>query len=299
MSEGERTGDVPVARVERAPRRVSWAWVVPIVAIVLVVIAVVVQVSRARGVRVEITFNDAAGLEPGADLVHRGIRVGIVRAVELTPDLTSVRVEAELAPHASALASEGTQFWIVRPEVSLQRVQGLETLLGPRYVAVRPGGVDAPRASRFVGLDQPPPAPGAPGLQLVLRAERAGSLAPGSPIFYRGMRVGSVSAVRLASDSASVEVAGVVEAPYDRLVRANTRFWLSGGVGVDFGLFRGLTVEAESLERLIEGSVSFATPNRPAERVGDGHEFDLASQVDEDWVKWSPTIPLGPEAGVP
>lgn len=304
MSEGDRTevartADVPVARVERAPRRVSWAWAVPIVVVALVVVLVAVQASRARGPRIEITFNDAAGLEPGADLVHRGIRVGVVRKVELTPDLSSVRVEAELAPHASELAREGTQFWIVRPEVSLHRVGGLETLLGPRYVAVRPGDSDAARARRFVGLERPPPAPGSPGLSLTLRADRAGSLSPGSPIFYRGMRVGSVNAVRLASDGASVEVSGVVEAPYDRLVRTNSRFWLSGGVGVDFGLFRGLTVEAESLERLVEGSVSFATPSKPGDRVGDGQAFELASQADEDWLKWSPSIPLGTGAGAP
>lgn len=281
----------PVAKVEPAPRRVSWAWGLVVAAAALLGV-LLWQAQRERGPRIEVRFADAAGLEPGAGLVHRGLRVGVVRAVELAEDLGSVRVRAELAPHAAGLAREGARFWIVRPEVSLRGVEGIETVLGPRYIRVEPGA--GGRARVFEGSEGPPTSGGAAGgLAVTLRARSAGALGAGSPVLHRGVAVGVVTGVRLVEDGSRVEVGAVIEPGWAHLVRANSRFWASGGVGVDFGLFRGLTVQAESLERMVEGSVSFATPNRPGGRVEEGHVFELAEQAEGEWLGWSPVIPAG------
>ena len=39
------------------------------------------------------------------------------------------------------LACEGSRFWIVRPQVSLSRVAGLETVVGARYIGALPGKI--------------------------------------------------------------------------------------------------------------------------------------------------------------
>lgn len=286
--------EIPVAVVR--PRRVSLVWLVPVAAVALVVVLVATQALRGRGTPVVLRFHDAAGLGPGSEIVHRGLTVGVVRSLRLTEDMTGVLVTAELAPHAEALATEGTEFWIVRPEVSLQRVTGLDTLLGPRYIAVRPGPPDAPRRTRFDGLDDAPPlAPPADGsLRVTLRAARAGSLAPGAPVLYREVRVGTVRSVRLAPDATGVLIAADVDPAYTSLVRDNTRFWRSGGVGVDFGLFTGLTVRADSLTSAITSAVSLATPKRPGQPPSPDAVFDLADVPESEWLGWSPPIELNP-----
>ncbi|MCA9271803.1 MAG: MCE family protein, partial [Phycisphaerales bacterium] len=124
MSENE---PAPVAVIDRQPRRMSTLWIAPVIALAFVGGLLYMQVRAERGPIVSITFDDASGLEVGANLIHRGIRVGVVKDVRLDKDLSSVLVEAEIAPHAEGLAAEGTQFWIVRPEVSLDRVSGLDT----------------------------------------------------------------------------------------------------------------------------------------------------------------------------
>lgn len=75
-------------------------------------------------------------------------------------------------------------------------------------------------------------------------------------------------------------------------MRDNSRFWVASGVGVDWGLFSGLSVRADSLDALIEGAVAFATPNRPGDRVSGGHGFALESEPDSKWFEWDPSIPL-------
>lgn len=283
---------IPEAKVVR--RRRSFAWLAPAVVAVIVAALLVAQTLRERGPTIVISFDDAQGLEPGHEIVHRGMRAGVVRDVRLTPDLSGVEVIAQLEPHAAALAVEGSAFWIVRPELSLQRVRGLETLLGPRYISVRPGEAGGVRARRFDGLAEPPTVGPAQrdGLRLQLLASRAGSLAVGSAVTYRDLPVGVVRGYELAADATGVVVEIEVQAQYAALVRTNTRFWRAAGVGVDFGLFRGLSVEAESLGSLLEGSIAMATPNRPGDRVANGAVFELAERGDEDWLEWAPEIPI-------
>lgn len=287
-------GTIPVAAIRR--RRLSWTWVVPIIALGFVGYLLWSQVAREKGTMITIRFVDAGGLEPGSEIVHRGVTVGVVRSVALAPDQSGVDVVAELVPSAQQLAVEGTQFWVVRAQVSFGKIAGLDTLIGPRYIALRPGSHEQPAARSFVALEEAPAAElSADGsLHLVLRSDRLGTLSAGNPVFYREIRVGSVRDARLTDDSTAVLINIEIEPRYAPLIRTNTRFWRSGGVGFDFGLFSGLNVQADSLEAALSASVSLATPEkRIGERVVPGAEFELADSVDEDWLKWSPRIELG------
>ncbi len=292
MSENE---PVPVAVIDRQPRRMSTLWIAPVVALAFVGALLYMQVRAERGPIVTITFDDAAGLESGANLIHRGIRVGVVKDVRLDEDLNSVIVEAEIAPHAKGLAAEGTQFWIVRPEVSLDRVSGLDTLLGPRYIAVRPMETPGASVRRFEGLAEPPrlPQQAVDGLLVHLQARSASSISTGSAVLYRGMRIGRVIGLQMASDATHVEIDAIIEPRFAPLVRQNTRFWDASGVGVDFGLFRGLSVAAGPLDSVLRGAVGMATPTKAGELVQAGAEFELAPSLDNDWLDWKPEIEIG------
>ena len=55
-----------------------------------------------------------------------------------------------------------------------------------------------------------------------------------------------------------------------------------------------------SLESLIVGGVSFATPDKGelAPAAAADTEFPLALEADKEWLKWAPPIPIkSPEAG--
>jgi paraquat-inducible protein B len=288
---------IPTATIKR--RRVSSTWLVPLIALGVVGYLVWSQVMRDRGPMISIVFSDAAGIEPGSEIIHRGVTVGVVRDMALSTDLQAVSVSAELRPDAAGLAVEGTGFWVVRPEVSLQRIAGLETLVGPQYIAMQPGDAGGNRVGSFMALDAPPrTAPAdSDALRLTLRSNRLGNLSAGSPVLYREIPVGVVRHAVLSDDATGVVVTIDIEPRYAPLVYENTKFWRSGGVGFDFGLFSGLSVEADSLDALISASISLATPERESKRgelAKSGDVFDLAGGVDEDWLEWKPVIEIGP-----
>jgi len=298
--------DLPMAEIEstglagaraKAGRGVSMLWFVPVLAVGLIGV-LFYQAYAQRGPRIEIAFANGEGLRAGDPVTYRGVQIGTVREVALSPDLGAVRARVELRKDAAGLAVEGTRFWVVRPELSLTRVSGLETLLGPRYIEASPGPAGAALAWKFEGLTMPPrgAAPGAPGtgegLDLVLRAERLGSITPGSPVVYREVRVGTVVGAELSADARVVDIAVRIDPAHAHLVRDNTRFWNVSGIGLDLGI-GGLKLRAGSLESVLAGGIAFATPTKPGERVRAGAQFELADAPDDDWLKWAPELTRG------
>jgi len=287
MSDSET---IPTANV--TPRRPGWwMWLIPLAA-GLFVLGLVFTYVIQRGPVVTVTMSYGHGIKPGDALRCRGIPVGQVEAVRLGDELTGVEVTVRLQPDAADLARAGSRFWVERPRVSLSGVAGLETLAGPRYMAVLPGAGAYQR--QFVALPQPPVVESVEpdGLEVVLLSDRRHSLKAGAPILYRGAPIGVVLGVGLSSDAASIEARAYIEPAYTALVRDNSKFWNVSGAKLDAGL-TGFSLELESIQSLVTGGVAMATPTQPGQRVTTGHRFELARQADEDWLSWRPALAVG------
>jgi hypothetical protein len=284
--------DLPRAVVVRE-RSVSRAWLLPLLA--LGVVAVLVWLTwRERGVAIGIRFQDGHGLKPGDTVRYRGIVVGEVAAVRLEEGLHSLRVEAVLARSSDALAVAGSRFWIVRPEIGLARVRGLETVLGARHLGVAPGS--GPPQREFVGLEDVPilDEPVAEGLEIIVEGPRLQGLGRGAPLTYRDTRIGTVLVVGLADDARAAEARVYVESPFVGLIRAETRFWNVSGIDVGLGLWRGLELDVQSLQTLALGGLALAVPDEPGPPVAAGHRFRLHERPEKEWLAWRPAIPIGP-----
>jgi paraquat-inducible protein B len=282
----------PAPHVSRA-RNFSLVWVVPVVAL-LIGGWMVFRELRSRGPEIEIEFTDGTGIEANrTTLDYKGITVGVVKDVALLPDRSGVLVRLRLERSASALATADAQFWVVRPEIGLSGVRGLDLLLSGARLAIKPG--TGPLATRFTGLDRPPARENVgAGRAFLLEAEQLGSLNPGAPVFYREFKVGAVETSRLSDNATSVLIRIRIYTPYLNLVRTNTRFWNAGGVSMKINLL-GAQVKSTSLESIFSGGVAFATPE---ERGGlaaiapEGAHFTLHAEAEKDWLKWRPAIPI-------
>ena len=250
----------PPRALIRSERRWSWAWLLPILALIAAG-ALAWSAVRERGTIVTVQLPDGHGLQAGDPVRHRGIDVGEVKDVHLADDLNDVIVHVRLRPDAEALAAAGARFWVVRPRLGFAGVEGLETLVGPRYMALLPGPPGGAPQRAFIGLAQPPMIESVePGdLEIVLEADARGSLRPGAPLTFRGVHVGVVVSVGLASDGSIIEARIHIPKQHRPLVRAETKFWDAGGVNVDLGL-SGMSVEMDSLAELFAGGVAMATP---------------------------------------
>jgi paraquat-inducible protein B len=270
MSENQASGnreDRSLRDLENGPEalavrrsRVSIVWLIPLVAIAIGGWLAYKTYSE-QGPVVSIRLKTAAGIEAGKTKVKfKDVDVGQVTAIDVNPDLKTVRVTAQLRQDFAAYLTESTRFWVARPRVTASQVTGLETLLSGAYIAMDPVAEGKP-TREFEGLVEPPLFTTAEaGTRFLLRAPSLGSLNIGSPVAYRQIQVGQVIGYQLADDARSVDVEIFVSAPHDNLVRGDTRFWNASGI--DFSLSAdGVKVDTQSFLSLLIGGVSFDTPD--------------------------------------
>lgn len=267
------------------------AWIVPLLALLVGGYMIFKELS-SQGPQITVSFQNGAGLEAGKTAVqHKGLKVGIVESVALSRDLSQVEAVITLDKSAKGLARSGSKFWILRPKIGLEGVSGLGTLISGPSIQVSPGV--GPFQKSFEGLDRAPLEGSQLGYHYVLRVDQLGSLKPGAPVLYRQFKVGEVVATKLAPDATSVLITILVNSPYDKLVRENTVFWNASGIDMKVGLL-GAKIQTDSIQSVLTGGIMFATPEKPAaaELAAEHTEFPLQDEIDEDWLKWTPSIPL-------
>ncbi len=117
MSDQNSSQTSYVPKVKRS-KGISPLWLLPILTMVLAGWLVVKSIHDA-GQRVQIYFSDAAGLVAGRTTIrYQGLEVGMVRDINLSEDLGSIYVDADIYPEAAKLLNDKTRFWLVKPTAS-------------------------------------------------------------------------------------------------------------------------------------------------------------------------------------
>jgi len=249
------------------PRRrlgISWIWLVPLVA-ALVGLSLLIRGWLSVGPVVTISFESASGLETGQTKVrYKDVVVGVVKAIRVSPDRSRVLVDAQLDRDGSRFFTQkAARYWVVRPRLGISGVSGLGTLLSGAYISVdAPKTVDdAAPVRQFRGLEKPPEITNdRTGRRFTLSTSDLGSLDIGSPVYYRRIRVGRVIGYDLSEDGRTVDVQIFVDAPNDKFVTSDARFWNVSGVDLSLNA-SGVSVKTGSLAAVIAGGIAFASAN--------------------------------------
>lgn len=237
--------------------------------------------AAQAGIKTLVSLQDFDGLQAGrTTVIYKGMQVGLLKKLDIDSDLSGAQAELSIDPLFEDYLVDDTQFWVVKPSVSVAGISGLEALVRGNYISVRPGEKGAPARRNFVARAKAPPLDiRSPGLHLVLTADNLGSLDVGSPVLYRQVRVGSVQSYQFSRDQQRVVVGVHIEQPYADLVNSSSRFWNASGISLTGGL-SGIEVRSESLQSLLAGGIAFETPDPQAAATRKVPRFELHKDRD-------------------
>ena len=259
----------------------SLVWLIPIIAAMIGVI-LVAKILIDRGPVITITFRTGEGLEAGKTKVkYKEVDIGEVQTISLSKDRSQVLVKVQLSKNAESFTTMDTHYWVVRPRLGASGVSGLGTLLSGAYIAAD-GGISDETTKEFTGLEvQPTVTRDASGKQFMLHADDLGSVDVGSPIFYRRIKVGQVSAYDLDDDGKGVSLRIFIDKPYDKFVGMNTRFWHASGVDIQVNA-SGFKVNTQSLASVVLGGLAFQSADgNPGTLSKENTTFLLAQDQTE------------------
>ncbi|MFT5630070.1 MAG: paraquat-inducible protein B [Gammaproteobacteria bacterium] len=278
MTDNQTIQPVPLdVRPVKRPiwQRISVVWLVPVLAL-SVSLSVAYSSYVNQGTLIEISFENASGVTADETVIkYRDVIVGRVEKVEFAEGLTEVLVHARVDKTVAPYLDDDAQFWVVRPDVSVRGITGLDTVLGGVYI-VGSWDTDADVAQyEFVGLEDPPQTrSGQRGTVISLRARDGSALSQGAPILHKGITVGDLGTPRLSFNGKDVVVDAFVQYPYDQRITSNTRFWDTSGFSLSLGA-GGVSLDVNSIASLIEGGIAFDTVVSGGRPVRDIQIFDL------------------------
>ncbi|HFT3186200.1 TPA: intermembrane transport protein PqiB [Klebsiella variicola] len=276
-----KSGEAQVQKVK------NWSpvWIFPIVTALIGAWILFYHYSH-QGPEVTLITTNAEGIEGGKTRIKsRSVDVGVVESATLTDDLTHVEIKARLNSGMQKLLHNDSVFWVVKPQVGREGISGLGTLLSGAYIELQPGSKGSVPA-QYPLLDSPPLAsPDAKGIRILLESSKAGQLSPGDPVLFRGYRVGSVETSTFDAQKRHITYQLFINAPNDRLVTTNVRFWKDSGIAVDLTA-AGMRVEMGSLSTLFGGGVSFDIPEgldlgEPVANKTEYHLFDDQKSIQD------------------
>ncbi|WP_100655618.1 intermembrane transport protein PqiB [Alteromonas flava] len=254
----------------------SKVWFIPLIALLIGVWMVFHQWAN-QGPLITIALDSAAGIEVNKTPIKaRDLDVGMVKKIDLKPDLDGVIITARMDKSVADLLTTDTEFWVVSPRVSFSGVSGLNTLLSGSYIAMEPAENGQSRTD-FIGLSRPPVTPpGTPGLHVTLNSADEFAFKEGDPIIYKGFKVGEFEDTFFNVEERVVYYNAFIEAPYHKLITENTRFWNVSGVRFNLSS-TGVSVETGSLETLLTNGVTFGIPPGVAagEQITSRAYFDI------------------------
>jgi len=257
----------------------SGIWLLPLLA-ALMGGWTIYQSMNEKGIEISIVFDNAEGIREGkTPIMYKGVRIGVVKKVDISANLKQVKVLAEIQRAASESLRKTTGFWLVKPKVSLTEITGLDTIVSGNYIRMDPG--EGELQSEFIALDKPPIIEEhKSGLSIDILADSLGSIARGSKIYFRQIPVGEVLDYELADEQKGVIIKTHIEERYAYLVKKSSRFWNASGLSIKAGL-SGFSMQTESLAALISGGIAFYTPDTESVDTADnGTQFKLHSDFD-------------------
>jgi len=249
-------------------------WIVPFIAI-LIAGWLAYQYYSELGPQIRITFPKNEGLQAGqSHIKFRDVPVGTVSKIELQEDGDGVVVIARMDKTVTLYLNDNTKFWIVKPEVGVSGVSGLDTLISGTYINMY-AKKNGEQKEKFAGLDHAYRNIGG-GEYFVLNTPRGdSSVKVGTPIYLKNVRVGQVEYVVLALDDASVDVIVFIDKRYIPYIHTDSKFWVRSTL--DAGLANGnLDITVAPITDLIQGAIEFSTTGKESNRtVPNSFVFEL------------------------
>jgi len=231
-------------------------WIVPLVAIVIA-LWLAFQYFTELGPKIELTFQNNEGLKAGQSQVKfRDVPIGKVEKVMLGEDGKGVKVIARINKEAVGYLNQEAKFWIVKPEVGIGGISGLDTILTGTYINMI-SEKKTMNKKKFIGLEQPYRLL-EEGDYFHLNASSSYNLKKGTPVFFKSMKAGYIEYITIALDGKSVDVIVYIDKTYIPYIHTDSKFWVQSSVAIDY-LNGQLNLNVAPLSNIVRGGIEFSS----------------------------------------
>ena len=265
--------EIPQVRESTKFSFITSIWIVPIIAL-LIALWLAFQYFMTLGPKIEITFESNEGLQAGQSLVKfRDVPIGKVEKVMLDDDGKGVKVIARMEREIAPYLNSDAIFWIVKPEVGVGGISGLDTILTGTYINMV-SKKKKMNKKKFIGLKHPYRLL-EKGEYFHLNATSSFGIVVGTPVYFKNMKVGLVEYVTISLDGKSVDIIVYINKSFVPYIHADTKFWKQSIVDIEYANGQ-INFNTAPLTNILRGGIEFSSTGEDAsKRVPDDYIFRL------------------------
>ncbi len=240
----------------------SLIWIIPLLTL-LITGGLMYNDYLNTGIDITLQLNSGEQITAGKTTVkYLGVVVGKVVDVDINKDVpTTIDVTVRLRKRATALAVEGTTFWLVKPIFSLKKISGLETIVKGQHIAVKPPITNRKELAKlkkktiFPCYERPPTEEHITnGKRIDFTAKSKGNLDVDSGVYYKDIQIGHIADYKLDNSSKLIQFTVVIYSQYEQLLDSPhllSRIPLSS-INMDTN---GVTVNIQNMEIFLKGGL--------------------------------------------
>lgn len=244
----------PIIKPSKKINLLTSIWIMPVLAL-SISLWLMYQYYANLGEEVVIYFDESAGLKAGRSQVrYKDIAIGKVKSIKL--DEEQVAVIVNINQSVKKLVHKNTKFWIVKPEISISGISGLDAFFSGTYIDMYAPGTGE-FVNTFIGsktsyYDQN-------NVNLFhLRANSEQKVFKGMNIYYNSITIGEVERVNISPDGTKTDVLIRINNQYLPYVHQLSRFWIEDFISIDFSRAK-LAIKVAPLKHLIGGGIILST----------------------------------------
>ena len=238
-------------------------WIVPFVALVIAG-WLAFQYFSQLGPKIEITFESNKGLKAGqSQIKYRDVTIGVIEKVVLHSNGTSVRVIARMDKAATPYLNDDAKFWIVKPEVGIGGISGLDTIISGTYINMK-SDKKSMNKKKFVGLEESLK-DSEDGIRIRLNATNAYNVVKGTPLFFKSMYAGDIEEIDISADGKSVDMILYIKKDFVTYVHEDSKFWVQSALNVGYQNGK-VDFTVAPLRNLLRGGIEFSSSGQDSAR---------------------------------
>ena len=224
--------------------------------------------SANYGIPMALTLRSGEDIvEKSTKVMYRGLEAGFVKDIQINDDKErTVTAHILLDPRAELILRENTQFWLVKPEISTTGIHNLNLIFSGAHITFQPG--DGAFKNHFDILPEPPPQkPLRKGRSFVLISEKPINLSVKSPVYFKNIQVGEIVDIDLEKSAKNIHTTLFIYQKYLHLLSQKSVFWVHSGLKIGASIDQGLSVSTGPLANILNGGVSFITPDKRKTKI--------------------------------
>lgn len=258
-------------------KRTHWIWIIPILTLALVAV-VLYQTYTNKGDLIFIKFNSADNIAlHKTKLKHKNLIIGEVETIEFTDNLKQVNVGVRVKPSMRQYLTDKSFFWLVKVQISITKISGLDTLLKGTYIDSVLSN-EGQKTKNFIALKKHPTNLHQKGVSFKLISKEYSNLNEGSKLYIKDQIVGEIEKKTLSDDLIQTTFDVFINEPYDKYVNKNTIFWKMDTVNISLKS-DNFKMTLAPLESMLLGGIRLKTMASSSSTLKVGDSFTLYQNI--------------------